>query len=38
MSVINLNINGKEVKGNAGQTILDIARANKIEIPTMCFD
>lgn len=38
MSVINLNINGKEVKGNAGQTILDIARSNNIEIPTMCFD
>lgn len=38
MSVIHLNINGKEVKGNQGQTILDIAKANNIEIPTMCFD
>ncbi|MDX9916615.1 MAG: FAD-dependent oxidoreductase [Gudongella sp.] len=38
MSVVHLNINGKEVKGNEGQTILDIARANNIEIPTMCFD
>src|SRR5690554_419042 len=38
MSVIHLNINGKEVKGNAGDTILDIAKANGIEIPTMCFD
>lgn len=38
MSVINLNINGKEVKGNAGDTILDIAKANGIDIPTMCFD
>ena len=38
MSVIHLNINGKEVKGNVGQTILDIARNNNIEIPTMCFD
>ncbi|HZH93512.1 MAG TPA: FAD-dependent oxidoreductase, partial [Tissierellaceae bacterium] len=38
MSVIHLNINGKEVRGNAGQTILDIARDNKIDIPTMCFD
>lgn len=38
MSVIRLNINGKEVKGNMGQTILDIAKANGIEIPTLCFD
>ncbi len=38
MTVIHLNINGKEVQGTAGQTILDIARANGIEIPTMCFD
>lgn len=38
MAVIHLNINGKEVQGNMGQTILDIARANAIEIPTMCFD
>ena len=38
MSVIHLNINGKEVQGINGQTILDIARANEIEIPTMCFD
>lgn len=38
MSVIHLNINGKEVQGNMNDTILDIARANGIEIPTMCFD
>ncbi len=38
MSRIHLNINGKEVKGNSGQTILDIAKENNIEIPTMCFD
>ena len=38
MSVIHLNINGKEVKGNAGDTVLDIAKANGIHIPTMCFD
>lgn len=38
MTVIHLNINGKEVKGNMGQTILDIAKSNGIEIPTMCFD
>lgn len=38
MTVIHLNINGKEVQGNSGQTILEIAKANGIEIPTMCFD
>ncbi|MDY0236217.1 MAG: FAD-dependent oxidoreductase [Gudongella sp.] len=38
MSRIHLNINGREVKGNSGQTILDIARENNIDIPTMCFD
>lgn len=38
MSVIRLNVNGKEVKGSQGQSILDIAKANGIEIPTMCFD
>jgi len=38
MSIIHININGIEVKGIEGQTILDIARKNHIEIPTMCFD
>lgn len=38
MTVIHLNINGKEVQGNAGETILDIAKNNGIEIPTMCYD
>ncbi|MEW9123602.1 MAG: NAD(P)-binding protein [Thermotaleaceae bacterium] len=38
MSKIRLNINGKEVVGHKGQTVLDIARENGIEIPTMCHD
>ncbi|SDY80283.1 molybdopterin-dependent oxidoreductase [Tindallia californiensis] len=38
MSVIRLNINGKEVTGQHGQTILQVARANGIEIPTLCYD
>ena len=38
MAVISLNINGKEVHGFAGQTILDVARENGIEIPTLCHD
>ncbi|MCL2487176.1 MAG: 2Fe-2S iron-sulfur cluster-binding protein, partial [Oscillospiraceae bacterium] len=38
MNQIKLSINGREVAGFAGQTILDIARANGIEIPTLCHD
>ncbi|MCL2873935.1 MAG: FAD-dependent oxidoreductase [Defluviitaleaceae bacterium] len=38
MSKIFLNIDGREVTGFAGQTILDIASANGIEIPTLCHD
>jgi len=38
MSKIRLNIDGIEVTGYSGQTILDIARENNIEIPTLCHD
>ncbi len=38
MAEIRLNINGKEVTGYEGQTILEVARANNIEIPTLCYD
>ncbi len=38
MAQITLNINGFEVKGNDGQTILEIAQANGIFIPTLCHD
>jgi len=38
MSEIRLNINGREVIGQDGQTVLDIARLNGIEIPTLCHD
>ena len=38
MSEIRLNINGREVRGWEGQTVLDIARENGIDIPTMCQD
>ena len=34
---VNLNINGKDCSGSFGDTILDIARANDIYIPTMCY-
>jgi bidirectional [NiFe] hydrogenase diaphorase subunit len=37
MTVHTLKINGQEVAGNEGQTILDVARENGFFIPTMCF-
>ena len=38
MSEIHLNIDGIEVVGFEGQTILEIARNHGIEIPTLCHD
>ena len=38
MDKFRLNINGKEVTGLPGQTILEVARENDIFIPTLCFD
>lgn len=38
MNKIRLNINGIEVMGHSGQTILEIAKSNNIEIPTLCHD
>ncbi|MBM4463234.1 MAG: 2Fe-2S iron-sulfur cluster binding domain-containing protein [Chloroflexi bacterium] len=34
---ITLTINGEKVKGNDGDTILDICRANNIYVPTLCY-
>ncbi|HCX64953.1 MAG TPA: molybdopterin oxidoreductase, partial [Eubacteriaceae bacterium] len=36
--MIRININGKELQGTDGQTILQIAQENDIEIPTLCYD
>lgn len=36
--MISLNINGREINGYKGQTILEVARENGIEIPTLCHD
>ncbi|HOE91568.1 MAG TPA: 2Fe-2S iron-sulfur cluster-binding protein, partial [Candidatus Cloacimonadota bacterium] len=33
-----VNIDGKIVQAKEGQTILDVARDNNIEIPTLCHD
>ncbi|MDR0569655.1 MAG: FAD-dependent oxidoreductase [Clostridiales Family XIII bacterium] len=38
MEKYRLNIDGKEVLGLPGQTILDVARENGVDIPTFCFD
>ncbi len=38
MKKLRLNINGKEVTGFSGQTILSVAKENDINIPTLCFD
>ncbi|MDR0293194.1 MAG: FAD-dependent oxidoreductase, partial [Oscillospiraceae bacterium] len=38
MGRISLNIDGREVTGFEGQSILDIARENGIDIPTLCHD
>jgi len=34
---ISLKINGKKIKAEQGQTILEIARTNNIDIPSLCY-
>ena len=36
--MIGLKINGKEIQAPEGSTILEAARANGIDIPTLCYD
>lgn len=36
--MITININGKKVKTEKGNKILDVAKENGIEIPTLCHD
>ena len=36
MSEITLTINGKQVKGKQGDTVLDVCQANSIDLPTLC--
>lgn len=38
MSKIRINIDGREVTGYKGQTILQVAKENGIEIPNLCYD
>ena len=35
---LNIILNGKNIKGNPGETILQLAKRNGIEIPTLCND
>jgi len=37
MAVVTLKIDGKDCAGHDDQTVLDVARENNIDIPTMCF-
>lgn len=36
--MINLTINGKQIEAKEGKTLLEIARAEEIDIPTLCYD
>ncbi len=38
MANIKITLNGKETIANENQTILEVARENNINIPTLCFD
>jgi len=37
MSEITLTINGKQVKGKKGDTVLEVCQANGIDVPTLCY-
>jgi len=37
MGKLNIKINGKDFEAEEGSTILDVARANGIHIPTLCY-
>ncbi len=37
MKEIKLTINGREVRGKEGNTVLDVCRANDIYVPTLCY-
>ena len=36
--VIRLEVDGREIEGRVGQTILEVCRDNGIEIPTLCYE
>ncbi|MCK4695421.1 MAG: (2Fe-2S)-binding protein, partial [Candidatus Cloacimonetes bacterium] len=36
--MISIKLNGKEIKTEAGKTILDVAEEHGVKIPTLCYD
>ncbi len=38
MTQVNIRLNGKQIQADAGHTILDVATAQGISIPTLCHD
>ena len=38
MPEVEVTIDGRKIKGRAGQTILELALENGIEIPNLCYD
>ena len=38
MNTVTITLNGIEVSGHSGMTILDLARESGVEIPTLCHD
>ena len=38
MEAVTITLNGVEVSGYAGMTILDLARESGVDIPTLCHD
>jgi formate dehydrogenase alpha subunit len=38
VQLVTVNINGQEVQAQPGQTILEVAQASGIDIPTLCHD
>ena len=38
VSLVRITLNGREIEVESGRTILEVARANGVEIPTLCND
>ncbi len=38
METVTITLNGVEVSGNSGMTILDLARESGVDVPTLCHD
>ena len=38
MQTITITLNGREVSGNPGMTILELAQESNVQVPTLCYD